>query len=181
MSPFLLGTVASSGGLTSSVELIATVTGNSGSNTLTISGIPQTYKHLELRATVSTGVTTGGSTLYTRLNGSTSSYYSFWSSFGGNSSTITNASALSDTGNFRTAGNISANTYQNGQYLLLLPDYTSSVKKKTILWQAGGTNEIGHEIGTGIFTGTAAVTSISIIGGGVFTSNTVLSLYGIKG
>jgi len=191
MTP-ILGIMASqiSGHLsTNSYESIATVTGSGAS--VTFSSIPNTYKHLQIRALavnsqgangiygryrVGAGsVDTGSNYTYHYVEGNGSaasaaagSTQSFGSAFGGGSGATANTSAYA--------------------VVLDILDYQNTNKYKThrALWgvENNGSGEVG--LGSGLWMSTSAIDIITIYAysqgfPSTFAANTQFALYGVKG
>jgi hypothetical protein len=181
MSP-ILGIIASSisGSISSSsYESIATATGTGSSPTITFSSIPSTYSSLQIRVMYQ-GV--GGSGLYLRLNSDSGSNYALHRIYG-SGSTVT---AQGFTAQTQIVSCSSSTTTANtmATVILDLHDYASTTKNKTVRGFAGfDDNGSGRaELNSGLWLNTSAVTSVSLISSGTaFTSNTTISLYGIKG
>jgi hypothetical protein len=167
-------------------DSIATVTG-SGATTITFSSIPQTYKHLQVRymARANTGAAVLGAVEIT-FNGVTGTSYAdhrLW----GNSSTVSRAGGASQASiqNVSIAGGaILANTYGVG--IIDIQDYSSTTRNKTVRTLIGvdqNTASTSSQILmlSGLFNSTSAITSMTFTLAAGFDSNTVYSLYGIKG
>jgi hypothetical protein len=168
----------------SSFESIATVTGTGSSGTITFSSIPSTYTHLQIRAIsrdtfASTFIDFGTLT----FNGSTTGYAAHWLYGDGSTTNAFGSASRSNTGwwlslgNNNTSGIVSATIYD-------IHDYASTTKNKTIrIFSGVDTNGAGRVAMTsGLWANTSAVTSISFTSPNAnFTTNTVFSLYGIKG
>ena len=155
---------------------------------ITFAGIPSTYKHLQIRATLKTNrATFGNDGLYIRVNGATSSYSQHYVIGDGSS-----ASASGGGGNTQiligwTGTNV-ANYF--GTNIIDILDYANTSKYKTIR-SLGGVDLNGTVAGAGglvalhsgmYYGNTDAITSL------VFTSSNAadfqqysqFSLYGIK-
>lgn len=167
--------------VTSSYESIATVSGSGTS--ITFSSIPQTYKHLQVRAIQRSsraagndygniflnGDTTGGNYTQHRLRGDGSS-----------------ASAAAGTSDYSYGDYPAASTTANvfGGFIFDLLDYADTNKYKTqralFGYDANGSGQIN--LLSKLWLSTAAVTSITFDNRGAnWDSNTVFALYGIKG
>jgi hypothetical protein len=182
----ILGVTASSKLVASgSYESIATVTAAGGETLITLSSIPSTYKHLQVRWIArSSGY---AEYIFGRAN-ATGGYANH--SLAGNGSS---ASAAGATGNtyIEMQGGACQNTAPAGTYgsgMLDIIDYASTTKNKTFRYFVGyDTNgtvdqrvQLGSALGTGITT--AAITSLDFrLDTGNFAAGSVFSLYGIKG
>ena len=166
----------------SSFESIATATGTGSSGTITFSSIPSTYKSLQIRM----NLLMNGDHIDLTFNGDTGSNYTEHY-LGGDGSTVYAGAA---------AGNPSTRIYLNGLLkapsltypyvgILDMDDYASTTKNKTIRYFGGiNTNEASGEIilNAGSYMSTSAITSITLTNPSVnFSTNTKISLYGIKG
>jgi hypothetical protein len=176
-----------------SFESIATVTLSSNASTITFNSIPQTYKHLQIRALTKSesGQTSYG---YLFMKSNSDSGYARHSLLGNGSA----ASASSGTGEtfFQIragepyTGNVGANIF--GVSIIDIIDYASTTKNKTFRafagWDgngAGGGNEgvIALTSGLATTTGTTAISSLVFYDGSQanFLAGSTISLYGIKG
>ena len=170
-----------------SYESIATITvgsGGSGGN-VTFSSIPQTYKHLQIRALVRS--TTGASPenlAYIRFNGDSGSNYAhhFLLGTGAVAASTGQASITSipliDSSNGDTLANVFAATVAD------ILDYTDTSKNTTARSIAGlDTNGNGAVfLCSGLWMNTAAVTSITVVPEKTaFAEYSSIALYGIKG
>ena len=176
-------------------DSLATITLNATTASLTFSGIPTGYKHLQVRALFQTtratyniddidlifnGVETGGTYARHYLeaniqnNGTVNS--------GGNAST--NKMLYMATG----TSTVSANCF--GGAVLDILDYASTTKFKTVRSLSGGDANGGASgyyptvsLRSGVWMSTAAVTSITFntsFGGSSFAANSTFALYGVK-
>lgn len=163
-----------------SFESIATVTGTGSSGTITFSSIPNTYQHLQIRY-LSRGTT--DSVIYLRINSDTGANYSDHFFYGGGTS-VAASSDVSNTriGQFRHSD--SATTTQMGVGIIDIHDYASTTKNKVVRgfsgYDANGSGIVMLTSGQRI--NTEAITTLTFnVDGGFFSSNSVFSLYGIKG
>jgi hypothetical protein len=181
--------------VTLSFDSIATTTLSSDSSTITFSNIPQTYKHLQVRALTKTAYTNtgvGGSQYKILLNGDTSTNYSMHQ-FNGN------GSSLSASGNGSTyywgiavwnnAGGFGGSLYV--PMILQIADYTNTNKYTTMMLDEGfnanstSTNTYIAKR-TSVWQSTNAVTSITFdsstpYADGIWAAGTTFALYGIRG
>ena len=171
-------------------ESIASATGTGSSGVITFSSIPQTYKHLQIRA-ISRQNSSGSASQdgWFRFNGdtSTSNYYDHWveatgaavqagDGGGGNAYTILHR---------MTQGSAAASNMM-GVVIVDIHDYSSTSKNKTIRYFSGveDNNTIYStlDIGSGLWANTAAITSMTItIATDNYNTQSVFALYGIKG
>lgn len=175
------------GGATSSFELISTVLVGSTTASVTFSDIPQTYKHLQIRAVIrgASGYTSDYARM--RLNGSNSLYaihqlYGYGSGLGSNFLQNDSLQLTQIPG-----GTATANMF--GAVITDLLDYTSTNKNKTIKTFGGSkTPDSWVSISSGLYLSTSAVTSLtyyavygSNIANAAIAAGSRISLYGIKG
>lgn len=159
----------------SSFESIATA--SPSNTTVTFSSIPQTYRHLQLRCTF----TSGGNSAQLRLNNDSSTNYSNHNLYGisgapASEGFINQTSALLGQwyGGF-------PNTNFPGTMIVDILDYTSTNKFKTVR-AIGGMDNNGDTAGwvgagSGLWRNTSAVTTVSI----PINVTGTFALYGIKG
>jgi hypothetical protein len=181
MTSILSGVVASgktghlSVPIQGSYDALATVTVPSGgTSTITFSGLPTTYKHLQLRGDVITG-TLGWVTL--RFNGDSGSNYSFHELRGDGSTASANQVAP-------------ASAYQSflhnttvGSGIIDILDYTNINKNKTARTLGGyDANGSGYiSMTSGVWINTNAINSITITSStSTFSQYSTFSLYGVR-
>lgn len=175
--------VAGAGGAAGgpAMELISTAYGTGSSSAITLSSIPQTYKHLQLRMQMFTD----SAFIKMNFNGITTSNYANHTLRGASSS----VSSDNDTSQAQiwmryTAG--TSDTYTIPTVILDILDYGSTTKNKTARWLAGlpSTADGLHSIvlGSGFLNDTSAISSLTFTSAaGSFRTNTRISLYGVKG
>lgn len=163
---------------TGSYDSLASVTVPSGGTaSITFSGIPSTYTHLELRYS---WADTSGAEIAVQFNGDTTAgnYYRHYLQGSG-------ASAAAGSSNNYTFGGYyggAANQF-NGSVMNIL-DYTNTNKYKTVrtLWgyDSNGSGYVG--LTSGLWSNTAAINSITFTtnGSGVFSQYSSFALYGVK-
>jgi hypothetical protein len=172
-------------------EPIATVNGTGSASTITFSNIPQTYQHLQLRATSRTAYSAVSDTMYAyNFNGSTASTNSATHILYGSGTSV--ALATSATGNYSsiigytTGGNALSNAY--GAAVIDFLDYSNTNKNKTIRgffgWDDNTTSQatfVGITSSFPVALGTGAITEMTIVFNGNVTTASRFALYGIKG
>lgn len=185
----LLGVLAASGGGGGGAyESIATATGTGSSGTITFSSIPSTYKHLQIRGLARADASpTAPMWMYLKLNSTTGYTYH---NIRGNGATASAAAATARS-NAQLAGGCADPTFMAANILAAsitdIIDYASTTKLKTIRCFAGvdpngtdGAIALSSALATGLDV--TAVDSVSLIApSGNWTTQTVFSLYGIKG
>jgi hypothetical protein len=186
----ILGTVASqfSGKPSSSFESIQTAAiGPGGQSTITFSSIPQTFTHLQIRATARNSASgTGSLDTYMRFNGDTGSNYRAYKQLAGDGSTASAAGsgleALLGPFHFLKDGN-TANVY--AVWILDILDYTNTNKNKVTRSINGqDLDGSGHiHFKSGMWMNTSAISSITLTveGSNNFKEHSLFALYGIKG
>jgi hypothetical protein len=192
MSP-IIGVIASSisGRLwepQGAYDALATITTTSAVNSITFTGIPQEYEHLQVRANVRCTGASGTSLLWWRMNGvaSTSNYTSH--GLGGDGSSVYSYNLGSSysmglIGSTAHSGSL-ANAYTGIVFDVL--DYNSSTKNKTARSLRGedynGSGDI--RLSSGLFISTSPVNSLTLgfldNGGSNFTSLSEFTLYGVR-
>ena len=163
-------------------ELIASSTvGAGGAASIDFTSIPATFTDLcvKISARDSSANTLGG--VYFKFNGSTSGYsqrllYGTGSSAGSGSNITTDKAFVTDT----TANTATANTF--GSQEVYIPNYAGSNQKS---YSADGVTENNAtaaypELVAGLWTGTAAISSINISAATSFMQHSTFYLYGVK-
>jgi len=186
----ILGTLSSGvAASTSSYESIASATGTGSSGTITFSSIPGTYKHLQIRYIArATGAGAGSAALTIRLNSDSGSNYAYHQLIGDGSAVTANGTASATGYQISRAvvsGGALATAYSAA--IIDIHDYSSSTKNKTMRSFTGAdTNSAsgfwGVNLSSGLWMSTSSVNAVTLsIGANSFTTDTVFSLYGIKG
>jgi hypothetical protein len=156
-------------------DSLATVTVPSGGlASITFAGIPNTYKHLQIRHFVRGSVALYGNI---RFNGdTTTSNYRNHALYGGGTSAVANTAANS-------AYYPEDAFTQWGSGVLDILDYSSSTKNK-VMRELGGWDNNGNGIiylASNLWINTNPITSISITtSSGTFDQYSQFSLYGVK-
>lgn len=167
-----------------SFDSIATINA-AGSNSITFSSVPSTYKSLQLRWIAQ--AQTGGSQIITiRFNGvSTSSYASHYLRGNGSSAS---AGASSSATSISIYGSVYPGSTYYASGILDIIDYASTSKNKTLRVVTGKENNVSTDgtvfLQSGLFNNTSAISSITITYDGApdnFSNATSFALYGIKG
>jgi hypothetical protein len=188
MSP-ILGIMASSKlTVQSSYESIQTVTAAGGETTLSLTSIPQTYTHLQIRTMNRFAQSATGWTYYGigfNSNATGYAYHALW----GNGSIPATEAAATQTSIYTYYSIINAQTPTDARAVGIIDihDYTSTTKNTTVRYRHGfDVNGNGYIVlGSGFWNNTAAVTSIQFkdinTGSNGFLAGTTFALYGIKG
>jgi hypothetical protein len=149
-----------------STFITATTTG------VTFSNISQEYTDLEIKVE---GLSTSEPSLDYRLNGDTSSSYSYIQMSG------TGSAASHSLAANQTAGRLDHFGYMSTAYgytnTITFFDYTNTVARKSVLSRSGSANN-GVSMVVGLWRKTEAINSVTFTG--VYAAGTTISLYGIK-
>lgn len=169
-----------------SYQSIATATGDGSSGVITFNSIPQTFKHLQLRCNMF--VANANQTPTIQFNGATGASYTahYGYAFGTGGSFVKSAQGYASR-NFIYLGGIgwgTVTTYPN-VVVIDIHDYSATDQWKVVTALAGFANGIANEgevdMSSGMYTSTSAISSISIQGVSIFTTDTTIALYGIVG
>ena len=181
---YVTGSGASAWGPRAPVRLAETTLG-AGAASVTLSSIPQTYRHLMLTASArSDNAATGLTSLGLRFNADSGANYSYQinvsasttvSTFGSVSATALDIGGTSQASS--TANNFALND-------MLILDYTNTAIFKHAGGSSGGIEgalaNMKAFFATGVWASTAAITSITILpGAGSFVANSRFTLYGL--
>jgi hypothetical protein len=157
---------------TKTYEPIETYTGTGSAGDIVFSSIPGTYTDLVL---VSNTFTSANANQTYKVNGSSTGYSNTWIT--GNGST-----AVSGRNSSNTSLTTQVNTFAGSSEALLIilqfMNYANTTTNKTVLSRTSRASQ-AVEVFVGMWSNTAAITSITI-SGGTFTTNAVFTLYGIK-
>lgn len=161
-----------------STTLAATTT------TITISGIPSTYKHLQLRVIGKISGTVGYGQAYVQFNGDTAANYSAHQLYGTGASAAAAATVSATKADVTTWFPDSTTTSMFGASVTDILDYANTNKFKTLRVLGGfDTNNTNSGL-VGFFSSswrsTNAVTSMTITAASNFLQYTSFALYGVK-
>jgi hypothetical protein len=177
----IIGVIASAnqqgrGTATGAYDALASIdVGSAGYSLITLTSIPQTYKHLQLRWISRSNSGSYNPTI--QFNGDTGNNYS-WHYLDGNGTSATGGGAGSQP-NILVAGiDVTANTYATGVYDIL--DYARTDKNKTVrILQGAQYNTTGStNLWSGAWYSLNAITSISLNFYNAQYSS--FALYGVK-
>ena len=169
-------------------DSIASVSGNGSAQVLTISGIPSTYTHLQIR-----GVVRNNRNNPSFPFGNLSMYFNGSAGSNSDGRVQGNTSTASATGNAGITALTIGDTATDAQtanvmttFIIDILEYTSTTKLKTVRSFIGtDVNGTGRmQMTEALYTATpAAITSISFenYNSAAFTTTTNFALYGIKG
>jgi hypothetical protein len=178
MSPIPLGILAVAGSAPASAyELIQTVVTTSQVSTVTLTNIPQTYKHLQIRMTASTPSGASDGTIGLNgiddfNNGPTFSTLYRTHRLTGNGSSVSSGTEENRLRLFRTGNNESP-----APTVIDVLDYSDSSKNTTFRAFTG--NHFVLDVRSGLFMSTASITQILFQS--IFATGARFSIYGIKG
>lgn len=154
--------------------------GASGVSSVLMQSIPGTFTDLYLVVSLRHN-TSGGNGAFVKLNGTTVSHWSMYADGTGINVTSTDISGLAQPNSY------TSNIFNAAE--LLIPSYTSTTLRKTVLAHAGNENNAQVAVmgfGTGYLNSTSAVTSIEIVSNSSPTSAapqlqySTFTLYGIS-
>ena len=164
-----------------SFDSIASANGTGSSTTITFSSIPSTYKHLQIRYSM-TGVT-DGSLMIMRFNGDSGSNYGRHYLYADVTSGVSAGGSASTTSIFAQSGGADATQPTVG--IIDIHDYANTTRYKTSRSIAGKDMNGGAgwlELDSGVWMNTSAITSISIIQASFnYSTSSTFALYGIRG
>jgi hypothetical protein len=164
--------------------IATTLVGSGGVSSVTFSNIPNTYKHLQIRALFQCN--TAGEQLMLRFNNdSSSANYTLHQLGGDGASTYFTGYATGSFAGARTAVRTQAASGSSfGAGFVDILDYTNVSKYKTIRSLGGADNNGSGEvlIRSNLWLNTSSITSIDCVvsNGGTMSQYTQISLYGIK-
>jgi hypothetical protein len=191
MSPILdsIGSVKSLGwgsfSVSSDFESISTVTLSSNTPTITISSIPQTYKHLQLRVLARTTRSAGPDILGLYMNGSTAADYADHLVYGDGASPLTDFNINYQQINIQRLATSNSGTSIFSGLVIDILDYADTNKFKTVRYfggfDANGSGRVG--LGSGLWRSNNAITSLNMFSlySENYVPNSHFALYGIKG
>jgi hypothetical protein len=167
-----------------SFESIATVTvGSGGASTVTFSGIPSTYQHLQIRGIARGTVAGSDENIYMQFNGVAGTSYS-WHRMLANGSSVSSGNNPSQPSGVITVVSASSSTANVfGATVIDILDYANTNKNKTVRGFGGNDqSSSGYACFQSFaFLNTAAITSIDITSSANWAQYSQFALYGIKG
>ena len=161
------------------MTLIGSVTvGSGGASSINFTSIPSTYTDFCLLTSFRSNRATNVDDIYITLNGSTSSFSNKY--LQGNGSSAVSGSLASYYGSCPATSGSTASTFSND--LLYMPNYAGSAYKSfsgdTVMEYNG--NPAYEALNAGLWSNTAAITSLSLSMTGSFVQYSTAYLYGIK-
>ena len=166
---------------TGSYDSLASVTvGSTAQSSITFSGIPPTYTHLQLRSFAGTNP---ASDPYVRFNGDGGTNYSSHLLYGTGSAASSYFNGASATSMPWLTGNSYGTANAFGASIVDIFDYANTNKYKTArALYAYDTNGAGQmNLSSGLWMSTSAINSIAFTANaGNFITNSSFALYGVK-
>jgi hypothetical protein len=164
--------------VTGSYDSLATVTvGSTAQASITFSGIPQTYTHLQVRGIVKN--TTGATNPLITFNSDTATNYAWHQMYGNGASAVATASPTN-----AGIGITYAGASQFSGFVMDILDYASINKNKTIRSIGGvDNNGSGYSVlASGVWlNSSSAINSFTLTTGSTtFTQYSSIALYGVK-
>lgn len=170
--------------LTGFVSIATTTVGAGGSSTITFSGIPQVYKHLQIREISQMNVTGASKDMYLRFNSDTGANYSYHVMYGsGSGSGVSGAGTSFTYAELATVGTTAGASIFSAGVIDIL-DYADTNKYKTsraiTSWDGNGTGVEFYYSGN--WRSTSAISTITLTASsGSFSQYSSFALYGIQG
>lgn len=159
-------------------DSISSITLSAAASTITFSGIPSTYTHLQLR--ISELASSAGDNCSIQFNSDTASNYSWHYLYGNGASAGSSAGATQTNGILYTS--TAASSYPNVGVADIL-DYANTNKYKTVR-SLGGCDANGSgtvSLFSTNWRSTSAITSIKLLRtGGNFNTYSSFALYGVR-
>jgi hypothetical protein len=164
-------------------KLIQTITvGSAGAASIEFGSIPQTYTDLMLVVSGRSVYAANATAIYMRFNNDTGTNYSRRRLHGSGSSVLNGSSTDNSLimSVFLDGASSTASVFSNAS--VYIPNYAGSTQKSVSTDSATENNatEAYTTFQASLWTGTAAITSITILGDADFAQYTSASLYGIK-
>ena len=183
--PFgILSAAGAGGGAVGDYELIETAILGSAASSITFSSLAtyaSDYKHLQIRASVTSARAAGDDNFAIRFNGDTGSNYKAHRLIG-TGSTVISSTLGATTSIFAGAINAATGTTDSYSGLVIdILDFASTTKNTTIRSFGGQTNTSYVYLYSGAYFNTAAITSITLLNEFAnLTAKSRFSLYGIR-
>lgn len=170
-------------------ESIATAISNGTETSITLSSIPSTYKHLQVRVLGRNNIAAADASFaFMQVNGDTGSNYTrheLW----GDGTSVNVSGAASTTGmQYATIVRNNATSGIFGVSIIDIQDYANTTRNKTFRFLTGNDRNGAGLLAlfSGAYLSTNAISSLTFVpnnigGAQTFISGTTFSLYGIKG
>ena len=166
-------------------DALASVTLSSTASSVTFTGIPSTYKHLQVRFIGRDNWSNPATYMYFNINGDTGANYTEHDLYGNGSSASAYAAA-NTSGNSTDIARLSGNSATAGIMgvgITDILDYSNTTKYKTLKTLSGYDSNGSGEVWmiSNLWRSTAAITSLSFsVQSGTWAANTSFALYGVK-
>jgi len=160
------------------IEAIATTYLEANASSVTFSGIPTTYEHLQLRINARTTTSSNFENTQVTFNGVTTSTYHRHTMYAlGTTVDVYNLSGqTSITGPLNAGSGLDAAYY--GMIVMDILDYRNASKNTTILFDSSASAASYSQWGSGMWDDTAAVTSITLTA--PYVRGSEFTLYGLN-
>jgi len=164
-------------------DSLANVTvGAGGASSIIFAGIPNTYKHLQIRCLAKSSLAGPTSAMGVQLNSTTTGYFNHGLYGDGASALTYSTTSANNAGSTFIAG--SSNTNIFGVAIIDILDYASTDKNKTVRLLSGADfNGSGQlRFASGSIASTLPITSLNLldVNGGTILQYSQFSLYGVK-
>ena len=137
------------------------IVGSGGQAAITFTGIPATYKHLQIR-----GMIRGGGEVRYRLNGDTTANYSFHTVMGNNATADSGGGENQNYSRFLVFQGLTGTANSFGVFVMDILDYANTNKFTTTRVLHGQDDNSYGETGlsSGLWFNSSAITSVTIYG-----------------
>jgi hypothetical protein len=167
--------------MANTMTLISSVTvGSGGASSIDFTSIPSTYTDLKVTYSARTDRSSTSDHILMQLNGSSTSLSG--KRLTGNGAVAASYTVTSGPAGEATGSTATANTFGNAE--IYIPNYAGSTNKS---WSSDGVAEtnatgVGMDLDAGLWSNTAAVTSIKLLPevGTTFAQYSTAYLYGVK-
>jgi len=165
-------------------ELIGTITLSAAQSSVTFTGLPTDYKHLQLRVVTKSTAAGSEDNFKMQFNGDTGNNYITHNLYG--TGAATNSNWPGGAQNYTQPGSVlgaSAGASVFGVHVIDILDAFSSTKNKTVRTSAGFTDAAISRLylTSGLWMSTAVLSSIAFSTNGNIAANSRFSLYGVRG
>ena len=164
-------------------DALSTVTPSGSVGTITFAGIPQGYKHLQIRQTMRTDYAATDIGWTFRFNGDSGSNYSTHSLYGNGATVYATSATNTNYMNVGFGNGASVASNIMGVSIVDVLDYANSSKYKTTRALSGNDRNGAGLVAfmSGSWRNTEPVNSITILAGaGNFTTTSQFTLYGVR-
>jgi hypothetical protein len=165
-------------------SIASTTVGAGGSSSVTFSGIPSTYTHLQIRFIARSTFASGNIDIVgMQLNSDAANNYAWHWLFGDGSSPGAGSATTTSNITFRDINNANTTANTFGAFVIDILDYANTSKYKTTRalggYDANGNGKINSD--SGLWMNTNAVSNIALYAGNAnFAQYSSFALYGIK-